>query len=242
MYDFGTAVPLAVWWPGKPGGRVLEDYVNLMDLAPTFLELGDVKPPKVMTGRSLVPVLNRNNRGWWMPSATGSSPAANATLLVPAPICSALPSTPCVRRSFYIINFNLIANRWAIRIISRPTNSPTSTRWLTTSLWTFGDLDASLTKAWLMQQVDVPKVEVALRLRLGRRPRIELYDLKNDPDQLKNVAGQSQFVAAQKQLHGRLMSELKRTGDPRVSGDGSTFDKPPIVSDFSRSGHANRPP
>ena len=40
VYDFGTAVPLAVWWPGKPGGRVLEDYVNLMDLAPTFLELG----------------------------------------------------------------------------------------------------------------------------------------------------------------------------------------------------------
>ena len=31
------------------------------------------------------------------------------------------------------------------------------------------------------------------------------------------------------------MSELKRTGDPRVSGDGSTFDKPPFVSDFGLS-------
>ena len=53
-------------------------------------------------------------------------------------------------------------------------------------------------------------------------------------DRLKNVAGKPQFAAAQKQLHTRLMAELKRTADPRVTGDGSTFDKPPFVSDFNR--------
>jgi hypothetical protein len=31
------------------------------------------------------------------------------------------------------------------------------------------------------------------------------------------------------------MAELKRTGDPRVTGDGSTFDKLPFAGDFRRS-------
>ena len=63
LYDFGVHVPLAIWWPGKPGGRVVDDFVNLMDLAPTFLDIGGVKPPKVMTGRSLVPVLKSKKQG-----------------------------------------------------------------------------------------------------------------------------------------------------------------------------------
>ena len=63
LYDFGVQVPLAIWWPGQPGGRVVDDFVNLMDLAPTFLEIGGVKRPKVMTGKSLVPVLKSKKQG-----------------------------------------------------------------------------------------------------------------------------------------------------------------------------------
>lgn len=41
LYDFGTYVTLAIRWPGKgKPGRVVTDFVNLMDLAPTFLEAG----------------------------------------------------------------------------------------------------------------------------------------------------------------------------------------------------------
>jgi N-sulfoglucosamine sulfohydrolase len=36
---------------------VVDDFVNLTDLAPTFLEAGGVAVPEVMTGRSLWPVL-----------------------------------------------------------------------------------------------------------------------------------------------------------------------------------------
>ncbi len=39
LYDLGTNVPLAARWLGRmPGGRVVEDFVSLQDLAPTFLE------------------------------------------------------------------------------------------------------------------------------------------------------------------------------------------------------------
>ena len=214
---------------------MLEDYVNLMDLAPTFLELAGVKPPKVMTGRSLVPVLESKqqglvdaNRNWVITGRERHVARARADLL-------GYPQRALRTPEFlYIINFK--PDRWPMGdpYHLKADKQPDFNTLANNTFVTFGDLDASPTKAWLMQQVDVPKWKWHYDYAFGRRPRIELYHLKNDPDQLKNVAGQPQFAAAQKQLHGRLMSELKRTGDPRVSGDGSTFDKPPFVSDFSR--------
>ena len=38
LYDFGVNVTLAIRWPGQRGGRFIEDFVNLMDLAPTFMD------------------------------------------------------------------------------------------------------------------------------------------------------------------------------------------------------------
>ena len=64
LYDFGVQVPLIVSMPGQRRGRIVDDFVNLMDLAPTFLELGNVPVPAVMTGRSLVPVLRATKSGW----------------------------------------------------------------------------------------------------------------------------------------------------------------------------------
>ena len=68
QYDFGVGVSLVVAWPGQPGGRVVDDFVNLMDLAPTFLEAGGVKPPDGMNGRSLVPVIQSDKSGQEDPS------------------------------------------------------------------------------------------------------------------------------------------------------------------------------
>ena len=63
---------------------------------------------------------------------------------------------------------------------------------------------------------------------LENRPGDELYDLKKDPDQMHNVAAAPAYSETLKKLSAQLMDELKRTGDPRVMGDGSTYDKPPF--------------
>jgi uncharacterized sulfatase len=45
LYEQGTHVPLAIAWPGRiPPGRVVQDFVSLSDLAPTFLEAGGIAP------------------------------------------------------------------------------------------------------------------------------------------------------------------------------------------------------
>ena len=55
LYDLGTRMPLAIRWPKRiPGGRTVDDFVNLTDLAPTFLEAAGLTPPEAMTGRSLL--------------------------------------------------------------------------------------------------------------------------------------------------------------------------------------------
>ena len=64
LYDYGVHVSLAIRWAGKtPAGRTVDDFVNLMDLAPTFLEAAGIEPPDVMTGRSLVGVLTSTQQG-----------------------------------------------------------------------------------------------------------------------------------------------------------------------------------
>ena len=66
LYDIGCEVALAIRWPGviKPG-TVINDFVNIMDLAPTFCEMGGISPPLSMQGKShsLVPLLRSGRSG-----------------------------------------------------------------------------------------------------------------------------------------------------------------------------------
>ena len=63
LYGFGTNVALSVTGPGVKGGRVVDDFASLTDVAPTFLEAAGLPVPEVMTGRSLWPVLKSDKTG-----------------------------------------------------------------------------------------------------------------------------------------------------------------------------------
>jgi uncharacterized sulfatase len=64
LYDAGTRVPLVVFWPARvPGGRVVDDFISLADVAPTFLEAAGLEPLPEMTGRSFLDVLVSGKSG-----------------------------------------------------------------------------------------------------------------------------------------------------------------------------------
>ena len=64
LYNLGTEVAMAVRWPEViSSGRTINDFVNLMDLAPTFLEAAGVEEPEDMTANSLLPLLKSNVSG-----------------------------------------------------------------------------------------------------------------------------------------------------------------------------------
>ena len=58
LYDIGCEVALAARWAGRVApGRVVQDFVNLMDLGPTFLQAAGLTPPACMDARGLLDVL-----------------------------------------------------------------------------------------------------------------------------------------------------------------------------------------
>ena len=232
LYDFGVQVPLAISGPGQKSGRVVDDFVNLMDLAPTFLEIGKTTIPDVMTGKSLVPVLESDKNGTvdktrsWVITGRERHVARARDGFLPYP-----QRALRTRDYLYIINFK--PDRWPMGNPYNLTKTKVpETKVLENNTFvTFGDLDASPTKAWLIEHRNDEKWRQHYDWAFGKRPRQELFVIADDPDQVNNVAGKPEYAAVQNQLRKQLMAELKRVKDPRVLGDGSTFEKPPFVTE-----------
>ncbi len=238
LYDFGVHVALAVRWGKKvPPGRKIDDFVNLMDLAPTFLHCAGLTPPDVMTGRSFLDVLTSDKTGQvdasrdYVVVGRERHVAAARTDNLPYPQRAIRP-----KDFLYIRNFK--PDRWPMGTAAgfgQPRGPfPTYEQLEQNTFGAFGDLDASPTKAWIVTHRGDPGMKKYFDFAFGRRPAEELYDLRKDPHQMHNVAGDRAYRQTRKKISARLMSVLKETGDPRVMGDGSTFDKPPYSGKIRR--------
>jgi len=58
LYDLGSRVPLAIRWPAgiQKAGRVVNAFVNLSDLSPTFLQAAGLKIPSMMSAQSMADI------------------------------------------------------------------------------------------------------------------------------------------------------------------------------------------
>lgn len=225
LYDFGTHVTLAVRGAGTVGGRVVDDFVNLMDLAPTFLETGSVTLPEVMTGRSLVNVLRSEKGGQVDPTRnyviTGRERHVESAREGFLPYPQRALRTPDY---VYILNF-------------KPDRSPMgdpgqldadSTTLTENTHASFADMDSSPTKSWLIGERANPQWKQHFDWAFAKRPREELYALGKDPFEVNNLANDPDYATIRDQMRERLMAELTRTRDPRVENDGAFFEKAPM--------------
>jgi arylsulfatase A-like enzyme len=66
IYEESITMPLIVRWPGvvKPGTRI-QQLVQNIDYAPTFMELAGQRAPDSVQGRSLVPLLRGETPADW---------------------------------------------------------------------------------------------------------------------------------------------------------------------------------
>nr|MBA2355528.1 hypothetical protein [Acidobacteriota bacterium] len=88
----------------------------------------------------------------------------------------------------------------------------------------FGDIDASPSKALLMDRRRDPAIASYFELATMKRPAEELYDLSRDPHQVENLAGQPAHVDAQQRLRAELDRWMRDTGDPRATADDDRWD------------------
>jgi len=216
VYDMGTHVPLAARWPAQvKGGRVAEDFISLTDLAPTFLEAVGLKATKEMTGKSFLNVLLSGKSGR-VDRRRDKVFTGKERHTLCRPGGASYPMRAVRTHDFlYIRNFK--PELW-------PAGDPD---WRE-GYWPkmpYGDIDGSPTKTYIMEHRDDPEVRRLFQLGFGKRPAEELYDLRNDPGELNNVADKPEYAKVKNELSAALITELKATGDPRIVGGADAFDK-----------------
>lgn len=232
LYDHGTAVSLAIRCPGTKPGRVIDDFVNMMDMAPTIMELGGATIPAGVNGRSLVPLLISDQSGQidptrdWVITGRERHVAGAREGNLPYP-------HRALRTADYLYIRNFEPTRWPLGSpggvsLTGPETPPTAE--LEDSTYAaFSDMDASPTKAWLIEHRSESQWQPLFDLAFGKRPAEELYDLKKDPNEMVNLAADPAYAKQRAKLATQLLGELKQVGDPRVTTNPVKFELPPFT-------------
>jgi arylsulfatase A-like enzyme len=236
LYSRGTSVALVVRWPGGKPGRVVDDFVCLPDLAPTFMELGGVKIPAGVTARSLVPVLASDKSGQVDPARTWAITGRERHVAEARD-----GNLPYPMRALHTPDFLYIRNfapeRWPM---GAPAAADGKTEALDAKLlehnthYAFADMDASPTKAWLVLNRDSVEWKWYYDRAFGKRPAEELYDLRADRFQTHNLAGDPAYATHAARLGAELIARLRAAGDPRICADPIPFEHSPYTDPLEK--------
>jgi arylsulfatase A-like enzyme len=219
-YDSGSRVPLAVRWGKRvAGGRTVDGFVNIGDLGPTFLDLAEIVPPPVMTMRSIRGLLlgepDPSPRVAVFMERERHANVRHDNLSYPV---------RAVRTRDFLYVRNLRPDRWpagdpdVFFIHGRP----------------FGDVDTTRVKDFLLANQDNPAMAAHITRIFGKRPAEELYDLRVDPHQLTNVAGNLDYANVLADHRQRVDAWMSETHDPRVDPTYDGWDAFPYYGKPSR--------
>jgi N-sulfoglucosamine sulfohydrolase len=221
-YHDSNHVPLAIRWPRgiAKAGRVIEDFVDFTDIAPTILDLAGVAPQAsgmaALTGRSWREIFASQKNGQVVASRDHVLVGKERTD-AGRPNDVGYPIRGIIRDGFLFLK-NYEPSRW-------PAGNP-ETGYL--------DTDGSPTKTLILELGRRNRADKFWQLNFGMRPAEELYDLRRDPDCANNLAADAAHTAVRARLHDAMTAELKAQGDPRMFGRGDVFDRYPIAQEGSR--------
>lgn len=208
LYDYGTRMPLAMYWKGHiEGGRRIADFVNFIDFAPTLLEAAGLPPEKEFSGTSLMFLFNSDEtkgvRDKVFLERERHANVRKGNLSYPS---------RAVRTHEYLYIRNFEPDRW-------PAGDPTVHQ----SVGQYGDVDNSITKYLIMQHKESYKGKPYFQWAFGKRPDEELYVLANDPYNLENVATDSRYVKVLEILREELAEWMEATGDLRTKDPKTSY-------------------
>jgi arylsulfatase A-like enzyme len=222
-YDFANHVPLAAMWGAgiQAKGRIVDDYVSFIDVAPTIIELAGLEWSQ--TGMAMSP--GRSLTDVFFSSQSGRvNPARDHVLLgmerhdIGRPGDVGYPIRSIIRDGVaYLRNFE--PARW-------PACDP-ETGYL--------NCDGGATKTVVLELHRQDAGNLHWALCFGKRPGEELYDLSRDPDCMRNLAGNPEMAELQSRLREQLFAELTAQGDPRMAGQGHVFDEYPYANPAQRN-------
>jgi uncharacterized sulfatase len=200
LYDAGIRVPLLAAWPGviAPGARS-DAMVQWTDLLPTLIEAAGGKVPAGLAGRSFLPVLRdakAAHRDEIFTTHSGDG-----------------------RMNVYPIRA-LRSGDWKLIVNLHPEFAHTT------------HIDKALAKdggrywlSWFAKAKSDPAA-AALVSRYHDRPAVELYDLRDDPAEQRNLAADPAQAGRVREMRARLEAWMTEQGDKRT-----VFHEPRLLTD-----------
>jgi len=206
IYDEDFRLPMAARWGAvHQGGAVVEDFVNNIDIGPTFLEAAGVAIPEEMSGRSFVDIFKANRSGFVDPKRDfvcvgreNQDLGREGDLGYPA---------RAIRTRDYLYVHNFAPDRW-------PAGNPETG---------FTNCDSSPTKNLILKLHKEGNSQY-FEANFGKRPQEQLFKLSVDPECMNNLAQNPEYSKIKKQLWNQLKTTLIDTKDPRILGNGKVFD------------------
>jgi N-sulfoglucosamine sulfohydrolase len=188
LYDAGVHLPLVVRRPGQKPGVVSAAMVSWTDVAPTVLDWCGVKPEPA--GKKAAAMAGRS----FLPILEEEKPAGWDEVYGSHQFHEVTMYYPM--RMVRTRGHKLIVN------LAHPLEYPHAS-----------DLWGSDTWQGVLKRGDtlMGKREVKAFLH---RPKVELYDVKADPDELKNLADDPAYQKVRDDLLARLTAWREKTADP----------------------------
>jgi N-sulfoglucosamine sulfohydrolase len=168
VYDSGIHVPLIVRFPGKEGaGKIVDEMISFIDLAPTVLSLAGISIPDYMHGRA------------FLGNQEGKEPEfifAARDRMDPA-----IDNMRAVRDKRYKYIRNYLPERPYVQFIP------------------YRDQMALMQELFKFEREN--KLDDVQKIWFSKtKPEEELYDLKNDPYEIKNLATDPEYINILKRM------------------------------------------
>lgn len=200
-------------------GRRVLDYINFTDVAPTILEVAGIPQTKAgmypITGKSLLPILNSTKNGQ-VDATRDFVLVGQERHDVGRPNDEGYPIRGIHKNGFlYLRNYE--PNRY-------PVCNP-ETGYLNT--------DGGATKSFILNQRRNKTTKSYWNLAFGFRPAEEFYDVKNDPDCVKNLINDPKYKTLIDAIKKEMESKLTAQGDLRMLGLGHIYEKFPVVENVN---------
>ncbi len=188
-YDQGLQAAFVARWPGKIApGSVSNAMIEYVDILPTFIEAARATQPSILDGQSFLPVL-LGTRDHHKDYAYGIQTTRGITN----------GSDHYGIRSIRSHKYKLLINLTPDVPFQ---NNLTENKGGWTEFWPTW-VDAAKSNDFAKETTQ----------RYQWRPEEELYDIENDPYELKNLAGDKKYQATQKDLRIRLLRWMDEQGD-----------------------------
>jgi N-sulfoglucosamine sulfohydrolase len=215
-YDWGVHIPLAIAGPGIKADITSAALVSHTDIMPTVLDYAGIDIPKTVQGKSLRPILD-----------------GSAADVVRAYVCSEHNAHGGAASEYYptrSITDGKFRYNWNLRYQTVPNQSidsfatdPNARKAIRAPAWM--PWDALSSDVWqnnayeeiIFHKDEFPE-QYALLKATFFRPEVELYDLENDPYEIKNLAENPEYKPVLNKMRRALsdwMEESGDKGDPR---------------------------